>query len=259
MGNYYFTAASLPSLILGEKPEISFEQLQERLKINLTAGDFAKVATLRRLIDLENIRQLYLNLPLDLRGNLNEKELDEALLIKDLLPQYVFDFLDQFEEKQEKLRFFFGLLATYYLEEIANSPSNSFIRRYLCFERDLRLVLVGLRSKKLKTDLSFQLQFEEVSDPTVALILAQKDAESFDPPQEFADLKEQLSHCGDDPWQQFQVVARYRFNRIEELAGYLLFSIDWILGFVARLLIAEKWVLLDAERGKAIVTRYKTG
>jgi hypothetical protein len=258
MAYYYFTAASLPPLVLGERPELSFEQLQERLQINLSKEDFAKVRTLRRLVDLENIRQLYLELSLDPRGNLSEKELDEALLIKDLLPQYVFDFLDQFEEKQEKLRFFFGLIATYYREEVA-ALEEGFLKRYLSFERELRLVLLGLRSKKVKADLAFQLQFEELSDPIVASILAQKDAEGFDPPQEFADLKEQLQHAGQDPWQQFQVVARYRFNRIEELAGYLLFSIDWILGYVARLMIAEKWADLDEEKGKAILKEYKTG
>lgn len=257
MANYYFAAASLPSIVLGEKPELSFEELITRLQINLSKKDFQKVEVLRRLVDLENIRQLYLQQPIDSRGNLSEKELDEALLIKDLLPQYVFDFLDQFEEKNEKLRHFFGLISAYFREE--TPKTNGFLKRYLTFERNLRLVMMGLRVKASGADLTFQLQFEDLSDPIVALILAQKDADSFEPPQDYTDLKERLRLCGNDPWQQFQVVAHYRFEKIDELAGYLLFSIDWILGYVAKLMIAEKWVELDEERGKSIIMKYKAG
>lgn len=257
MANYYFAAASLPPILLGEKPELPFDELITRLQINLSKRDFQKVEVLRRLIDLENIRHLYLEQPIDNRGNLSEKELDEALLIKDLLPQYVLDFLDQFEEKQDKLSHFFGLLSTYFKEEIPKR--DGFLKRYLVFEKNLRLVLMGLRARKAQADLTFQLQFEDFSDPVVALILAQKDSEDFDPPQEFADLKERLRMCGDDPWQQFQTVAHYRFEKIDELAGYLLFSIDWILGYVAKLMIAEKWIELDEERGKTIIMNYKAG
>jgi len=212
---------------------------------------------LRRYIDLQNIRELFLEEPIDSRGNLNEKELDEALLIQDILPSYVFDFLDQFEEKQEKLRHFFGLLARYFTEEMPKQ--DGFLRRYLRFEREWRLVLLALRAKKLGSDLAFQLQFEDFSDPIVALILAQRDVVDFDPPNEYIELKERLNACGNDPWQQFLTVAHYRLDKIEELAGYLLFSIDWILGYVARLIIVEKYNELNEERGKTILMQYKHG
>lgn len=257
MANYYFVAASLPPITLGEKPEISFEELCDRLECNLSTQDFNKVRILRRFIDFENIRQLFLSRPIDQRGNLTEKELDEALLIKEFLPQYVLDFLDQFEQKEEKLRHFFGLLSKYFQEEIPEK--DGFLQRYLIFERNLRLVLLGLRSKKTQVNLAFQLQFEDVSDPIIASILAQKDASDFDPPQEFADLKERLRACGRDLWQQFQTVAHYRFEKIEELSGNLLFSIDWILSYVAQLIIAEKWVELDEARGRSQLAKYKTG
>ncbi len=257
MANYYFVAASLPPIVLGEKPEISFEGLCDRLQVNLSKKDLEKVRVLRRFIDLENIRQLFLERPIDQRGNLTEKELDEALLIRDFLPQYALDFLDQFEQKKEKLRHFFGLLSRYFQEEIPEKEG--FLKRYLTFERNLRLVLVGLRVKKRDVNLAFQLQFEDVTDPIVASILAQKDASDFDPPQEFVDLKERLRACGEDLWQQFQTLSHYRFEKIEELSGNLLFSIDWILSYVAQLIIAEKWSGLDEVRGRSHLAKYKTG
>lgn len=255
MGNYYFLAASFPTLTLGDKPEITFEEVYHRLEVNLSKKDFKRVEVLRRFVDLQNIRLLLKDQTLEPFGNLNEKELDEALLIQDILPSYVFDFLNQFEDKQQKLRHFFGLLSKYFVEEMPKEEG--FLKRYLAFEHQLRLVLLALRAKKIKADLVFQLQFEDFSDPVVAQILAQKDMEDFDPPSEFTDLKERLRACGNDPWQQFLAVNEYRFEKIEDLAGPYLFSIDWILGFVAKLMIVEKVASLSDETGKEILSGYR--
>ena len=52
---------------------------------------------------------------------------------------------------------------------------------------------------------------------------------------------------------------KYEFERIEEMTGYPLFSLDWILGYVARLLLVEKWLELDEDKAKQILEKYKTG
>lgn len=257
MHNYYFVAPSLPPLILGERPEITFEELMYRLQLNLSKEDLEKVATIRRMIDLQNIRDLYLQKPLDPRGNLNEKELDEALLIQDFLPEYVFDFLGQFEETKEKARHYSGLLARYFREEI--EKSTGFLKNFLVFERELRLVLTALRAKKLHRDLARELQFEDFTDPMVAHILAQKDIEDYVPPLEFQDLKEQLQLHENNPWEQYRIIMKYEFDHIDEMTGYPLFSLDWILGYVARLLLVEKWLELDEIQAKEVLERYKNG
>lgn len=255
--NYYFVAPSLPPLTLGETPDMNFEAVMNRLQMNLAEEDLKQVAVVRRGIDLQNIRALLLDKPLDDRGNLSEKQLDEALLVEADLPDYVFAFLNQFDERKEKARHFFGLLCRYYTEEVKGQKG--FLKQLLTLQRELRLVTAALRAKKLGRDIAMELQFEEFTDPVVAQILAQKDMDDYDPPLEYRDLKEQLAACGDDPWEQYKVMARYEFEKIEEMAGYPLFSLDWILGYVARLLLVERWTLLDPERGAEIVDHYKTG
>jgi hypothetical protein len=254
VGNYYFLAASLPPLVLGEKPDISFDELCVRLQINLSKKDLQKTAVLRRFIDLTNIRALFLEDAIDPRGNLNEKELDQALLLKDGLPEYAHDFLDRFESNTEKLRFFSGLLSTYFNEEV--QKQSGFLKGYLIFERAWRLVVLALRSKALGRDVVSELQFEDLKDPLVLDILAQKDAPDYDPPIEYQQLKEKYLSCGPDPWQQFKVVAQWRFERIEELVQAPLFSIDWILSYMARLLIVEQWNDLDVAKGKIILEAF---
>lgn len=254
MSNYYFLAASLPPLVLGEKPDITFEELVSRLEINLTKPDLKKTVALRRYIDISNIRALFLEESIDPRGNLSEKELDEALLIKDDLPLYVFDFLDRFEDMSEKLRNFSGLFSTFFAEEIPRSQG--FLRAYFEFEREWKLVMLAIRSKELGLDVARELQFEDFSDPMVAQIIAQKDSESYDPPTGFLSLKETFLSCGADPWQQYKQVGRWRFDHIEQLVDRPLFSIDWVLSYMAQLLLVEHWNELDEAKGKMILDAF---
>lgn len=254
MANYYFLAASLPPLELGEKPDLSFEELVARLQINMEPKDLQKTVVFRRWIDINNIRALFLEDAVDPRGNLSEKELDQALLLQDGLPQYVFDFLDKFESVPEKLRFFPGVLAAYFREETPNQ--SGFLKRYLEFERAWRLVLVGIKAKELGRDLTQELQFEDLKDPQVLDLLAQKDAVSYEPPPEFLSLKEKYLACGPDPFLQFKEISKWRFKQIDELAIEPLFSIDWILSYMAQLLIVEEWNQLDAEKGEIILQAF---
>lgn len=257
MNNYYFLAPSLPPLVLGEKPDITFEEFSDRLRFNLKKEDLKAVELLRLNFDLHNIRALLLKKPLDPYGNLSEKELDEALLAKDHLPEYVFAFLDQFEEDKAKARSFFGLLSRYYAEEIPKQTG--FLREYLVFQREMHLVLTALRAKRAHRSVERELQFEDFTDPLVAHILAQKDAQDYDPPLEYQDLKHRFDSCGPDPWEQYRTIVQYEFEKIEEMTSDPLFSLDWILGYMVRLILVNRWNLLDSEKGEEIVKSYKTG
>ena len=257
MRNYYFVVPSLPPLSMQERPEITFEELMLRLQINLTQKDLEKTEVLRRFIDICNIRALLMEEPVDERGNLNEKELDEALLVQALLPSYVFEYLDQFEKVSDKIRNFPGLLAQYFNAEILKNKG--FLRKYLTFERECRLVLVALRAKQLQRDVAKEIQFEEPTDPLVAQILAQKDADTYDPPMEYADLKELIASCYNDPWLENKAFAEYRFKKIQEMAERETFSIDQILCYMAGLMIIEDLTLLDEEKGNMILDTFKSG
>lgn len=256
MGNYYYLAASFPPLEFPSVPDVSFAALRGILELNLSKRDLKKVQTLRLFIDISNIRPLLLEEETDPRGNLEEKELDEALLVQSLLPVYVFDFLDQHDTLADKLKYFPQLLARFFSEEIPKQKG--FLKKYFEFEREWRLVVLALRAKKLKRDLIKELQFEDFLDPFVAQILAQKDAEQYDPPSEYRDIKEILHACGPDPWEQNKALALYRFNKIQDMIGEEQFSIDWILAYLSQLLILEYWNELDAEKGQMILDTFKT-
>lgn len=216
MGNYYFLAPSFPPIALRDRPDITFNELKARLAINLSKKDLSLSQLLMRFTDICNIRNLFLEEPIDIRGTLSEKELDEALLVRAGLPDYVFDFLDQFEKTHDRIRNFSALLSRFFNEEIPHLKG--FIKKYFTFEREWRLVMVGLRAKQIGRDVTRELQFEDFTDPLVAQILAQKDADRYEPPMEYTELSELMTATYHDAWEEHKAFAEYRFRKIEEMA-----------------------------------------
>lgn len=255
MGNYYYLASSLPPLEFPHRSEVSFASLQESLTLNLSKQDQDKVKVLRLFVDLCNIRPLLKEEEIDPRGNLKEKELEEAILSETVLPEYVFDFLKEHDTLTDKLKAFPSLLAQFFQEEITHQKG--FLKRFFEFERQWRLVVLALRAKNLHRDFVKELQFEDLHDPFVMQILAQKDAETYEPPLEYQEIQELLHSCGPDPWQQNKSLCSYRFNKIQEMASDFQFSIDWILAYLAQLMIIEYWSELNETKGRAILDTFK--
>ena len=249
---YYFLLTALPPFSLKTRPEMTFKELKDFLSLNLSPRDFKKVVALLRWIDLYNIRAFWLGLPLDNRGNLEAKELEEALLVRDVLPAYLVEYLDRYETIQERLNFFSAIYAEFFRE--AQGKLNGFLERYFRFEREQMLILTALRAKRMGRNIAKEMQFEDLADPLVSYILAQKDAEDFLPPKEFEDLKNLFVEKGDDPEKLNRELLEYRLKKIEEMeeeeAPY---SVGRVLGYVARFLVIDSWFQLDRDKGRQII------
>jgi hypothetical protein len=256
MSNYYYLAASLPPLEFPKKPDVSVASLRSSLDLNLSKEDAKKVESLRLFVDILNIRPLLQEQEIDLKGNLGERDLNEALLDKVFLPEYVFDFLEDHETLAEKLRDFSSLLAQFFVEE--GGKQKGFLHRFFAFEREWRLVILALRAKVLHRDLIKELQFEDSSDPFVMQILSQKDSDEYEPPAEYKEVKEFFEASGSDPVEQNKACAMYRFYKIEEMKEGGQFSIDGILAYLAQLMIIESWNELDKVKGKLVLDTFKT-
>ena len=257
MTNYFFLAPSLHPLQIGEWPDLSFDELITRLEINLTDDDFEKTRSIRRYIDFLNMRALFLKQPIDHRGNLNEKELDDAILTQSDLPDYVFAFLKRYESNLERIQNLSFLLSSFFTEEIRRQEG--FLHRYFTFEWEWRLVLTALRAIQMKRDVAEELKFEDSTDPFVADILAQRDSQHYIPPPKYFDLVERHHACGPDPWQQYETFAKWRFDRIGSLAQGPLFSVDWVFAYLAQHLLVEDGVRLNMEKGEEILRNIAEG
>lgn len=251
MTHYFFVAASLPALYLGNVPEMHFAEFDVLVKDNLLLKDYKQIEILRRYYDLLNIRALLKGNEFDPHGNLDETELEVRVIDQENLPAYVLDFLKKYSSKEERLKHFPLLLADFFKKEV--SSADPFVKHYLDFERKLRLIMVGFRAKQLGRNLASELQYENPEEELIAQILAQKDAPAFEPPEGFEDLKALFEHYNHSPLKLYQALEEYRFKKIGEMVGVDVFAFRYVLGYLARLIIAEKWMELDKKKGLEIV------
>jgi len=257
MAKYFFLGSVLPPLKIGRKPDLFFQDVLELFRVNMTRSDLEKIARIRQYIDLKNVWQLLKKQPLDSRGNFTEKELDEALLNREGLPEYLFEYFDGYEALEDQLRYFSKVFILFFKEMDENE--RGFLKFYFNFEREWRLILVGQRSKKLGLDPTKELQHEDFSDPLVAQIIAQKDASFFEFPYGYEELDEKLKEVKDDPKRQYEAMAVFRFDRIAERVQDAPFSIDYILGYFVQLMIIEDWNALSEMQGNQSLTEIVKG
>ncbi len=252
MAKYYFIGTLLPSLSFDSPPEISFAELERLFRDNLTTKDFEKTLEVRRIYDILNLRALWLEEEIDPTGELTALELSEALVSHVGLPDYVYEFIDRYQKNEDRIRHFPFLLAKFF--QNTDHLKDLFLRRYLNFERELRLVMTAFRAKKLGRDLSVELQYEDPEEDLIAQLLAQQDAKTYEPPEKYKDLKVLFDKFGDNPLALQRALDEYRFETIENLVDMAdVFSIDRLLAYLLQLMIVERWFELDKDKGMQIV------
>lgn len=253
MKNYYYLATVLPKLEIGVKPEITYEEFVTLLKDNLTPSDYDKTRRLRWLYDLRNVRSYWKGERLDYWGNLNQVELEDVLLTREggELPDYFYDFLDEYQSKEDRLKYYPKILSEYFASEAVES--SGFLKKLRNFERNMRLILTAYRARQLGRDLTVEFQFEDPEDDIVAQLLAQKDAKTFEPPQGFENLKKVLDQNYHSPLELQNAIIQYIFDWIEEELTFDVFSINRILGYMVQFVLVERTVKQDKEKGLQIL------
>lgn len=253
MTNYYYLATVLPKLSLSEKPEISFHEFITLLQENLTARDYDKTRRLRWFYDLLNIKAYWKGDLLDYWGNLDEVQLEEALLVREGkdLPNYFYGFLDEYEHKEDRQKHFSRIISDYFKSEAINNTG--FLKNLRAFERNFRLIMVAFRARQLNRNLAAELQYEDPEEDIVAQLLAQSEAKVFEPPEGFEDLKSIFENNYNDPLQLQKAIIEYTFNWIDNELEFDHFSIDYILGYMAQFILVDRMMRLDKEKGLKVL------
>lgn len=257
MTEYYFLASLLPLLEIGHVPALGFVEFKELLDQNLSFSDQITVRHFLRFIDLENVRAFWSGESFDPRGNVKEDEMEQALLnvqwpVGEEFPAYLQEYLEKYHSTEDRLKHF-PILMSQFLTHNIEYGENDFIRRYFQFQRDMRLVIVGFRAKKLHKDIAVELQYEDPTDSIVAQILAQRDANIYEPPFEYKELKPIFEEYTDSPLDLHKALYEYQFNHIIELWGGEIFTIERLLSYLTRLILCERWLELDVQKGIKVI------
>jgi hypothetical protein len=251
VSDYYFLASALPSIRLGEPLELSYKDFIVLLHANLSPADREKTRVLRRFYDIQNLRLLWMGQEIEPYGNFSSIELNDVLITGIGIPGYMYDYAVRFEEKEDRIKNFPLLISQYFSYEI--DRADRFVKDYLSFERELRLVFAALRAKRLNRDIMKEFQFEDPADDLVSQIIAQKDAKTYEPPARYEQFRWLYESNADDPVQLYRALAELRFQKVDEMLGVDMLSIDRINGYLVQLIIADKLQALDKQKGLKIL------
>lgn len=245
---HYFLYTSLPPLEVQSRPDIPYPLLLERYELNLAEEEKKQLAVIHLFVNLNNIYAYLTNGKWNPKGSLSKENLKESLERKEGLPDYVLDFFEKYEDPQDQKKFFSKVLIDFFRSNI--DKHKGFLKEFIRFERDLRLVMIGYRAKRSYLDLLSELQFEDLADPLVIDILARKDAAQYEFPFEFKDLKTAIEKVGPNPLKQHFAIAKYRFRHYAPFQEEDPFSFDSLLAYFVQYMILDDYHGLSVDEGK---------
>lgn len=246
----FFTASALPELHVRVKPEMSFHGFMQLCHDSLTAHSMEVLGTIQEYIDVVNIKRLLKKTPIDNRGRLSEKELDDALVSLEGLPEVVIEYLRTYESEEERIQYFARCLSSYL--EWRSEHSKGFVRRYFAHEKMVRLALVAFRCARQGLDVVEQLSFEDPKDPFIASLLVQKDVGQFTFPYEIESLGEYMEKAH-SPVDEYKALMEYMMSFAKKEGMQDVFSLDYIASYMVQLLALENWDAMDAQTGTGII------
>jgi hypothetical protein len=248
---HYFLYSSLPALEIQAKPDIAYPLLLEAFHLNFNEKEKEQLALIQFFVNLNNIYAYLTGGKWNLKGSISIQDLKECLEKKEGLPDYVLDFFAKYEDPKDQKRFFSKVLIDFFHAE--HDKHKGFLKEFICFERDLRLVLLAYRVKRSHLDLLRELQFEDFANPLVIDILARKDAAHYDFPFEFKDLKLAIEKAGPNPLKQHFAIAEYRFRHYAPFLEEDPFSIDSLLAYFVQYMILDDYHGLSVDEGKELL------
>lgn len=238
MTQYYFLATILPPLNFDSEPEITLDEAIGLLFINFTKSDYEMLQMIRRLMDLYNLRALWLKEPVSHLGSMTKSALHDAAATYSGLPDYCLDFLQKYPETSARLAHFQVLLSNFFQYE--KISSDGIVKKYFDFEHSFYVTKVALRARKLGRDLLKELEFEDPDADEVFNAVSQKDRPDFEPQEGFEPLKLIYESHADNALSMFLEVCRWRFNTFAEWRENDAFSTESIIAYVLQLMELEK-------------------
>ena len=134
---------------MGQTPLLGSKELKAAYALNLKKGDWQLFEKWREALDIENLKRLFCEEPLDMRGNLDKEDLEERIITMSGLPQVALDFLHEWDGDDRIMHF--PELISLYLSEMGSS--DGFLGEMFTFEKELKLVLAAYRAKREGIDL----------------------------------------------------------------------------------------------------------
>ncbi|HNW99745.1 MAG TPA: DUF2764 family protein [Candidatus Cloacimonadota bacterium] len=248
---YYYYVAGLPSISIEDaKPARDLDAFRQDMKYHIHEDDYELVELLFLPDDRDNLLSLALNLhkPWKNQGNYPPFVLEDEIKDPQILPEFMKRFLSAVKEEipiYPELSWE-NQLTTLFYEHVLSSP-NAFIREWFEFERNINNLQTALYCRKNGIPHEKEIVgFDEVSN-----IIRLSNATDFGVSHMFPYL-DKLFQIFENPdiMERERLVDQLKWNWIDDRNFFHYFDMDIILGYLAKVMIAERWQKLKPELGK---------
>lgn len=254
---YYYLIAGLPDIIPDDKKLVfSSVQLRNYLEEELHPNDYELVKMFYLPWDHENIVNVLYNekSEWDERGNYSPEAIEQLADKKQfdfvdtsMFPSYLIKFMESYHDNEEdfpKAEAIRHLTENWY--EYLLSSGNSFVRELAGFKLNFSNILLALNGRKHGIPVESSL----IGENDITQALKKNRTRDFGLSNEINDIESIIQIFETENILDRELkLDSFFWQFLEESTFFNYFTIERILAFVQKLFIAERWFLLDKEKG----------
>jgi hypothetical protein len=257
---YHYLVAGLPDLVFADrKMPFGVSELRQMVFDEVHHDDKPLVAQLFLPFDHVNISNALFQRkrPFNANGWLSQNEVmqlvdkKQAVELEALAPfGYISDCIqDVFDAETEISKTVFETRLTNAYYQMLEQSSCAFVQRYAVFDKNIRNVFAALNGRK------FEMPFENglIDDNDSVELLRKNRSRDFGLSSEIDNLEELLALFEiDDLVERELKLDLLRWHFIDEAVFFNYFSIERVLAFLLKLMMVERWMVLNEEKGRIL-------
>lgn len=255
---YYYLIAGLPDIIPDDKKLVfSSVQLRTYLKEELHPSDYRLVEMFYLPWDHENLLKLLYkedsgwdergNYSLDTMEQLADRKQFDLMDLSEF-PSYLVNFLEEYHDDEEnyaKAEAIKKLTAGWYSYLLGSD--NEFVRELALFKRNFGNILLAMNGRKHHISIENAL----IGDDDITTALKKSRSRDFGLSNEVTDMEKLIQIFETENILDRELkFDTYIWQFLDESTFFNYFTIERIIAFVQKLFIAERWYLLDKEKGQ---------
>ncbi|MBP6230790.1 MAG: DUF2764 family protein [Paludibacteraceae bacterium] len=264
--NYYALVAGLPDITVQDtKLLYTSVLLRNSILEEVSDEDMSMVQLLFLPFDHTNILNTLFDkkavwdergiLPQSTVEQLKDKKSLEAVDLEDA-PPYIRSFVEDFHTNEQDATYYtaeYDLTVAYY-DYLSNYP-NKFIQELAHYNISLHNLKVAFNGRKY--DIQYDKQL--IGDNELTHTLKKSRTRDFGASTLIDDLESLLQTFEvEDILERELKIDIHTWNIVEERTFFNYFSIERVMAFIVKLLIVERWLQLDAEKGKEMFNQIVT-
>jgi len=275
--NYYYLVSSLPELhfpdpftspVSKEPNGTTYLELLDYIKENLSHKDLAIARYIFYTADNQNLLNILFpktESPFFPYGIYTTEEMKYEIKSRDSLPHYMKRFLEHYDKDDPEniLIDISDMLYLFFYEEVMQTGS-PFLIRWYTFERNLNNVLTAIECRKHDLPIehrSFRRAKQKraqaiIGDNDVAHSIISSNSYDFSLTGSLNWLPTVLSWDSSDPLEFKKEITLMKWENLSSLAEAEPFTLEFILGYLAKLQFLWRWDSLDVQTGREKITTF---